>query len=111
VLSAQTTASPMTELHEVATGTDGAMVMRPKEGGFLLEPGAPHALAPGGDHIMIMGLAAPVRAGDSVEVTLTLDDGSTTTFTALAKDTTAGEENYEGGDMHMGGMSGTGQDG
>ena len=46
VVSAVTTASPRTELHEVATGDDGAMVMRPKEGGFTVEPGLPHSLAP-----------------------------------------------------------------
>jgi copper(I)-binding protein len=97
ILSAQTSASPRTELHEVVM-SGGAMAMRPKEGGFLIEPGTPHTLAPGGDHIMVMDLAAPIRAGDQVDVTLTLSDGSTTAFSALAKDTTGGEENYEGSD-------------
>jgi copper(I)-binding protein len=97
VLSAQTSASPRTELHEVVTGSDGAMVMRPKADGFLVEPAAPRVLAPGGDHIMIMDLASPIRPGDQVEVTLTLSDGSTVPFTALAKETSGGEENYEGG--------------
>jgi copper(I)-binding protein len=97
VLSAQTSASPRTELHEVVTGADGAMVMRPKNDGFVVEPGAPHVLAPGGDHIMIMDLASPIRPGDQVDVTLTLADGSTIPFTALAKETGGGEENYEGG--------------
>jgi hypothetical protein len=40
-------------------------------------------------------VASPIRAGDQVEVTLDLADGTTTSFTALAKDTTGGEENYE----------------
>ena len=94
VVAARTTASPRTELHEVVM-SDGAMKMRPKEGGFVVEPGTPHMLAPGGDHIMIMDLAAPIRAGDQVEVTLDLANGTTTSFTALAKDTTGGQENYE----------------
>jgi copper(I)-binding protein len=106
VVSAVTTASPRTELHEVATGDDGAMVMRPKEGGFTIEPGAPHSLAPGGDHIMIMDLASPIRPGDDVDVTLTLEDGSTVGFSALAKETTAGEENYEHGEGAMSDTSG-----
>ncbi len=101
VLSAQTSASPRTELHEVVTGADGAMIMRPKNDGFLIEPGAPRLLAPGGDHIMIMDLASPIRPGDQVEVTLTLSDGSTIPFTALAKETSGGEENYEGGAGEM----------
>jgi periplasmic copper chaperone A len=97
VLSAQTSASPRTELHEVAMGDDGTMTMRPKNDGFVIEPGAPHLLAPGGDHIMIMDLATPIRPGDQVDVTLTLSDGSTTQFTALAKETSGGEENYDHG--------------
>lgn len=97
VLSAETSASPRTELHEVAAGADGAMVMRPKADGFVVEPGTPHVLAPGGDHIMVMDLASPIRPGDQIEVTLSLSDGSTTRFTALAKETSGGEEHYEGG--------------
>ena len=94
IVAARTTASPRTELHEVVM-SDGAMKMRPKEGGFVVEPGSPHLLAPGGDHIMIMDLVTPIRAGDQVEVTLDLANGTTTSFTALAKDTTGGQENYE----------------
>jgi periplasmic copper chaperone A len=97
VVSARTSASPRTELHEVAMGADGAMVMRPKADGFVVEPGTPHVLAPGGDHIMIMDLPSPIRPGDQVDVTLSLSDGSTTRFTALAKETSGGEENYDGG--------------
>jgi periplasmic copper chaperone A len=107
VVSARTTASPRTELHEVVMGADGAMVMRPKADGFVIEPGTPHVLAPGGDHIMVMDLASPIRPGDQVEVTLSLSDGSTTRFTALGKETSGGEENYDGaGDMHMSGGQG-----
>jgi copper(I)-binding protein len=100
ILSAQTSASPRTELHEVVT-QDGAMVMRPKNDGFVIEPGTPHVLAPGGDHIMIMDLTSAIRPGDQVEVTLTLSDGSTTSFTAMAKETSAGEENYDHGSGEM----------
>ncbi|WP_214405985.1 copper chaperone PCu(A)C [Pseudonocardia lacus] len=111
VVSAATSASPRTELHEVLAKQDGSMAMQPKEGGFVVEPGTPRRLAPGGDHIMVMDLATPIRPGDGVDVTLTLDDGSTVAFSALAKQTTAGEENYEHGEAAgsggMAGMSGT----
>jgi copper(I)-binding protein len=76
------------------------MVMRAKEDGFVIDPGTPHVFAPGGDHIMIMDLASPIRPGDQVEVTLSLSDGSTTRFTALGKETSGGEENYESGGQH-----------
>jgi periplasmic copper chaperone A len=95
VVSAETSASPRAELHEVVMGADGAMVMRPKADGFVIEPGTPHVFAPGGDHIMVMDLASPIRPGDQVEVTLSLSDGSTTRFTALGKETSGGEENYD----------------
>jgi hypothetical protein len=52
---------------------------------------------------MIMDLVSPLRPGDQVDVTLSLSDGSTTRFTALAKETSGGEENYDdgAGAMHM----------
>lgn len=104
VVSATTTASPRTELHEVVMN-GGAMTMRPKEGGFVVDPAAAHELKPGGDHVMVMDLAAPIRPGDQVRVTFTLAGGGTVEFTALAKETTGGEETYEG-HAGMTGMNG-----
>ena len=81
---------------------DGAMVMQPKEGGFTIPAGATFELAPGGNHIMLMSLAAPIVAGDDVTFTLILGDGSVFTFTAPAKDFTGANEEYVGdGDMDM----------
>ncbi|GAY12455.1 copper chaperone PCu(A)C [Pseudonocardia sp. N23] len=93
VVSAATSASPRTELHEVVMN-GGAMTMRPKEGGFVVDPAAAHELKPGGDHVMVMDLASPIRPGDQVRVTFTLAGGGTVEFTALAKETTGGEETY-----------------
>ncbi|GAA0252321.1 copper chaperone PCu(A)C [Cryptosporangium japonicum] len=90
------------ELHEM-TMKDGAMIMRPKEGGFVLPAKGTHELSPGGDHLMFMDLTSPVRAGDEVAFTLTLADGSTVPFTAVAKPYSGAEESYapDGGmDMH-----------
>ena len=91
VVSATTSASPRTELHEVVMN-GGAMTMRPKEGGFVVDPAAAHELTPGGDHVMVMDLASPIRPVDQVRVTFTLAGGETVEFTAVAKDTTGGEE-------------------
>ncbi len=68
IVSARTSASAHTELHEVVM-SDGAMKMRPKEGGFVVEPGEPHTLAPGGDHIMIMDLATPACGSEPAGAT------------------------------------------
>ena len=94
IVSAKTSASSRTELHEVVE-SGGTMTMRPKQGGFTIPAGGQVELKPGGFHIMIMDMTKPVAAGDEVTVRLTLADGTTKDFSALAKATTAGEENYE----------------
>lgn len=94
VLKATSTASPMMELHEVAT-VDGKMVMRPKDGGFTIPAGGSHELKPGGDHLMMMDITTPVTAGTEVTITLTFADGKTMKFTALGKDFAGGNESYQ----------------
>ncbi len=78
------------EIHEVVDG-----VMQQKEGGIVIAAQESHELAPGGDHLMIMGLAAPVEAGDTVAITLQLDDGSEVELEPIAVRTiAAGDESY-----------------
>ncbi|MCS5479094.1 copper chaperone PCu(A)C [Corynebacterium sp. YIM 101645] len=60
------------ELHEV---TDG--VMQEKPGGFVIPAGESHELVPGGDHMMIMDYMGEIPAGDVVDITVELADGST----------------------------------
>ncbi len=92
VVSAASPAAPMVELHEVVGD-----VMRPVDGGFVIPAGGTLTLEPGGFHIMFMGVQSPIAAGDEVKVTLTLGDGSTLSFTAVAKDFTGANESYDGG--------------
>lgn len=84
------------EIHEMAD-VDGQMVMRPKQGGLVLAAGASATLAPGGDHLMMIDLPAPIAAGDQVEVTLTCGSGATTSFMAVAKPFTGADEKYQPG--------------
>lgn len=96
IVSVQSTASPMMELHETVANESGQMVMREVEGGFVI-PAKDHLhLEPGGNHIMMMDLPSAVRAGDDVTFTLTFADDSTYEFTAIVKDYSGGNENYEG---------------
>jgi len=104
VISATSAAAPKLELHEVAMA-GGKMVMRPKTGGFTIPARGTHELAPGGDHIMFMELAAAVKPGDEVAVTLKLKDGTELTFTAPAKEIAGGKEDYQPGGMDMNGKS------
>jgi len=95
VVAAQSGVSRM-ELHEMAAGDDGAMVMRPKEGGFVVPADGSLTLAPGGEHIMFMDLSAPLVPGDEVEVTVVAADDTTVTFTAPVRTFTGAQEDYVG---------------
>ena len=105
VVSATTKASNMIELHETVENESGEMVMREKSGGFTIPAGKSLTLEPGGNHIMLMDLVNPIKAGDEVTFTLTFSDDSTYDFTVPAKDYSGANENYEGDDMDMGGDS------
>lgn len=67
-------ATPVAERAEVHThmDEDGVMKMRPVEA-LELAPGEEVTLAPGGLHIMLMGLTAPLVDGDSFPLTLTFE--------------------------------------
>jgi copper(I)-binding protein len=102
IVSAASPASPMMELHETVADDAGEMVMRPRDGGFTVPAGGSMELAPGADHLMLMGLTSPLVAGDDIEVTLTLADGSAYDFRAPVKDFSGANGTYEGdGGMDM----------
>ena len=63
-------APPITaSLHETST-EGGVSSMRPLENGVAVPAGAAVVLKPGGAHVMISGLTAPLRDGDSLKLTL-----------------------------------------
>ncbi|WP_414900833.1 copper chaperone PCu(A)C [Sphingomonas flavalba] len=57
------------EVHTMAVD-GGVMRMRPVTGGLSIPAGASVALRPGGYHIMLIGLKAPLARGSAVPVTL-----------------------------------------
>jgi len=69
LLGASSPAAATVELHETIND-NGVMRMRPQPEGFVIPPRGVLRLAPGGKHLMLMGLAAPLAAGDTVELTL-----------------------------------------
>lgn len=93
---AETDAADMAELHETIE-SDGAMTMREKEGGFEIAAGGHLMLEPGANHVMLMGLTGPLRAGDEVTVTLSFSDGSTLDVIAPVKDYQGANEEYDEG--------------
>lgn len=94
ITAATSSASPVMELHETVENASGEMVMREKEGGFVIPAGSEYVLEPGANHLMLMDIETPVKAGDDVSFSLTLQDGSTFEFTAPAKDFTGADERY-----------------
>ena len=94
IASASTEAASMVELHETVEDPSGEMVMRAKDGGFVVPAGGELVLEPGGDHIMLMGLTGPIAAGEAVAIELVTEDGETLVVEAVAKDFSGANERY-----------------
>ncbi len=60
------------EIHEMAE-KDGVMTMRQLPKGVAIAPGKTVAFAPGGYHLMLMGLKGPLKEGDRVKAMLTFE--------------------------------------
>ena len=65
--------SKRVELHTHKDMGDGVMKMMEVEEGFEIPAGGNHMLMRGGDHVMFMGLNAPLEQGDMLHVTLTFE--------------------------------------
>lgn len=63
---------PRVEIHE-STSINDVMTMRHLEDGLIIPAGGIAELAPGGAHIMFMGLPAPFVEGQQVPVTLVFE--------------------------------------
>jgi len=69
----------VTEIHEMAMDND---IMRMRQiPGLDLAAGQTVELKPGGYHVMLMDLKQPVKAGDSVPLTLVFEDAAKQRFT------------------------------
>lgn len=91
LLGGATSAAMMVETHEVADGT-----MQMKQGGIVIKAGETVTLEPGGLHIMLMNLSAPIVAGDVIDFTFKFDSAPEQTFTLTAKTSAGGDETYSG---------------
>ena len=82
------------ELHETVM-VDGAMTMQQMQDGFTVPAGGELVLEPGGNHLMLMELSAPIRAGEDVELQLLgEDDEVLLTITATARTYAGANEEY-----------------
>lgn len=79
-----TVASPVAgraQIHESRMESN-MMMMHEMEGGLPLPAGQAVELKPGGNHIMLLGVAEPLKAGDTVPLTLTFASAAPVEVTA-----------------------------
>ncbi|TPM31869.1 copper chaperone PCu(A)C [Mesorhizobium sp. B2-3-4] len=72
LLSISSDVSEKAELHEMGV-KDGVMTMRPVSGGLEVPAGGKVALAPGGYHLMFIGLKRQPKQGEKFAATLTFE--------------------------------------
>jgi len=72
LISVKSPAAGAVQVHEMKM-EGNIMRMREVEGGLAIPPGATVALAPGGLHLMMMGLKEPLKQGERVPVTLVFE--------------------------------------
>lgn len=72
LVGASTPAAGVAEVHEMKMEGD-VMRMRPA-GSIALQPGQPLELKPGGYHLMLMDLKAPLKPGTQIPLTLRFRD-------------------------------------
>lgn len=85
LLGASSDAAARVELH-AHNDVNGVMQMREIEGGVEIPMHGSVTLMPGDRHIMLMGLTAPLTAGDSIEVTLRFEKAGDITVTVPVVD-------------------------
>ncbi len=84
LIGASSPAAKMVEIHETIDD-NGVMKMRPVAGGFEVPAGGKLELKPGGKHVMLMGLTAPLTEGGEVEITLKFEKAGEVTVKAPVK--------------------------
>jgi copper(I)-binding protein len=72
LMSASSPAARTVELHETVDD-NGVMKMEPHPEGWEVPAGGTLELKPGGKHIMLIGLTAPLVAGEKIQITLNFE--------------------------------------
>ncbi len=85
IVSVHADIAKRTELHKMEVGNDGIVRMRRIEEGIPIAAGDTVELAPGGTHVMLMGLEEAPEIHGMVKVTLTLESGTEITVLATVR--------------------------
>ena len=76
LIKAKSSAASVVELHE-HINDHGVMRMREVKTGLAINPSTPTVMKPGGYHIMLIGLKAPLEAGTTIDLSLEFESGKT----------------------------------
>lgn len=91
LIDASSDISKVVELHTHKDMGDGIVKMMHVPEGFAIPAGGSHRLKRGADHVMFMGLNAPMHDGDMITVTLTFEQAGDVTV-EIPVDLQRGEE-------------------
>ena len=97
LIAASTPVSEKAEIH--ATYSEGGMMKMKPVGAIAVDAGKSVSLAPGGYHVMLVGLKHPLTAGESFPLTLTFAKGGTKTVMVMVRPVGAAASS-----MNMGAM-------
>jgi copper(I)-binding protein len=83
IVGVDASVSQAIELHE--TRQQDGMTRMERRPGIDVPRGGRVDMAPGGLHVMLISLTRPLVAGDSIALTVRLDDGRTVPVTAVVR--------------------------
>lgn len=98
IIAAKSSYAKSVQLHEMVM-KDGAMVMGEKKGGFTIQPGETLELAPGGNHLMFIGLKKTIKPGTTVPIWLYTSDGDRVKMKFMGRNFAGANEDYPEGEM------------
>lgn len=107
LIAARADVAARIELHTHKDMGDGVMKMMEVEEGFPIPAGGSHALARGGDHVMLMGLTRDLADGDTFPLTLVFEKSGEVVIDVLVDNARKPEAAMQHGEG-MGGHSGHG---
>ncbi|WP_428408174.1 copper chaperone PCu(A)C [Hyphococcus sp.] len=76
------------EIHMTKMSDDGVASMAPAANGVELPPHEMTSLAPGGAHIMLIGISAPIEEGEEAAITLEFENAAPVTLMFEARSRT-----------------------
>jgi periplasmic copper chaperone A len=101
LLSASSDVTDKLQIHEMKV-VNGVMEMREVTGGLAVAANGSVKLKPGSYHVMLIGLKKPLKAGETIPLTLDFEKAGKVPITVPIRAMGAGHDDLPGmGNMHM----------